>query len=286
MTYPDDEHKRLEELQEAIAVTKVVAPKLIEKGRNLTEAGQSALDWASALEVVAKNSPDGFFKASIFDPVSRGIGEFNSVATSQYDAITADKKLMLLAHANASTIAVSTSAAALDAIQMVKVAAIPELKPLFTLLHRTADANAVKLSMKSLGLDMPLGQTRSPLQLLEAAETALRRPFADEGYATAVLVPLREAIQNVIDELLKRRVLTEKTGGWKSKVLSIGHTLGSAAISAGFVERIATTTHTLVDQLSGGKDRDMSREHIFALFDQGVSLLQDIFAMIEQEKLR
>jgi hypothetical protein len=43
MSKSDDEREK-QELLRALAETKEIAPKLIEKGRNLTEAGQSALD--------------------------------------------------------------------------------------------------------------------------------------------------------------------------------------------------------------------------------------------------
>jgi hypothetical protein len=52
------------------------------------------------------------------------------------------------------------------------------------------------------------------------------------------------------------------------------------------VARVAATTHMLIDTLSAAKDRQMSRDRILALFDQGVSLLQDIVSLVDRDKLR
>lgn len=284
MTNPDDEREK-QELLRALAETKQIAPKLIEKGRNLTEAGQSALDWASNLEKLTEKSPSGFFRNPIFANVSSGFREFNSVAVEQYGKITADETLMQIFHSTATSTAVSTSATAFISFG-AKAEAIPELKALEMLLHRSVDVTMVKESMQLLGLDIAHGSTRNPLQLLQTAEEALRRPFANEGYATSVLVPLRESIQGAIDELLKRRPATEKAGSWTNKVRSIARHCGNIAISSEYVDRVAATTHTLIDELSAAKDRSMSRDRITTLFDQGVSLLQDIASLVDREKLR
>lgn len=284
MTNSDDEREK-QDLLRALAETKEIAPKLIAKGRNLTEAGQSALDWATGIENLAAKAPTGFFRDPMFTDVSSGFREFNSVALKQYGRITEDENLIRIVHATTTSAAVLTSATAFVSFGP-KAEAIPELKSIGMLLHRTVDVNRVKESMKILGLDAAHGDTRSPVELLRTAEEALRRPFADEGYATAVLVPLRESIQGSIDELLKRRPISEKTGSWTNKVTSIARHCSNIVMSSEHVDRVAAVTHTLINELSSAKDRHMNREHIAALFDQGVSLLQDIVSLIDREKLR
>lgn len=280
MMNSDDEHRK-QELLNALADTKQIAPKLIEKGRNLTEAGQSAIDLASNLEKLAEKPPPGFFSNPIFTNVSSGFREFNSLALQQYGTITVDERLLQVFHSTATSTAVLTSVTTFP-----KAETIPELKSLEMLLHRTVDVTKIKESMQALGLGIKHGSTRSPLQLLQTAEEALRRPFADEGYATAVLVPLRESIQGTIEELLKKQPTTEKTGGWTKKVTSLARQCGKIAMSSDYIERVAATTHTLINELSAAKDRNMSRERIAHLFDQGVSLLQDIASLIDSEKFR
>jgi len=163
---------------------------------------------------------------------------------------------------------------------------MPEFKAMEILLHRSVDVTKVKEAMRALALDVGHGPIRSPLQLLQSAEDALRRPFADEGYATAVLVPLRESIQGCVDELLKKRPTTEKTGSCSSKVASIARHCGKIALSPDHVDRVAATTHALINELSAAKDRQMDRDRIVSLFDQGVSLLQDLVSLIDAAKLR
>src|SRR5688572_26865974 len=82
-----------EELLEIATGTKRAASILLEKGRNLTEAGQRAGELASALESDLKSAPDGFFKAPLFAQVKSGLQEFNATAREQYGSITKDKLL-------------------------------------------------------------------------------------------------------------------------------------------------------------------------------------------------
>lgn len=284
MTNPDDEDKK-QELLRALAETKEIAPKLMEKGRNFTEAGQNGLDWANRLESFAAKAPDGFFRSPMFTNVASGFREFNAIARQQYGQITADERLIGIVHANMTTTAVTTSATAITPFSP-ETLVIPEFKAMEFLLHRSVDVNKIKEAMRALRLDMEHGSIRSPLQLLQTAEDALRRPFADEGYATAVLVPLRQSIQGSIDELLKKRPANEKTSGWSSKVASIARHCGKIAFSSDHVDRVGATTHTLINNLSAAKDRKMDRDQIASLFDQGISLLQDIVSLIDVEKLR
>ena len=282
MSNQENEQLRLEELLSLTKTTKEVSDKLMDKGRNLVEAGQSARELAIAFEGVATSSPDGFFNEKFVTSIASGFKEFNSVANSQIQAVALDKKLVQLAQGNLSSVAITTSAAA-----SLSGAGLPrEWKAITELLHRTTDVGAVKRQMSDFGLAVPRGDICSSLQLFEAAEGALKRPFSDEGYATAVLVPLRESVQRAVDELLKRRAHVEKTGGWETKVVSIGQQLRKTEVSDDQLARIAASTHTLIDHLSAAKDHQMSREEISDLFDQGVSLLQSIFAMIDVEKLR
>jgi len=108
----DDEDKK-QELLRALAETKEIAPKLMEKGRNLTEAGQNGLDWANRVEDFAAKAPDGFFRSPMFTNVASGFREFNAVARQQYGQITADERLMGIVHATMTTTAVTTSATAM-----------------------------------------------------------------------------------------------------------------------------------------------------------------------------
>ena len=140
--------------------------------------------------------------------------------------------------------------------------------------------------MRTLGLDLRHGRVRSALECLESSQQALNAPFTDQGYETAVLVPLREAIEVSIEELLKRRREQRPTGGWQSKVRDLGVQLGKPVLSETHFERVGATTHTLIKELSGGKSYAMTREGIAALFDQGVSLLGDICRLVDMSKLR
>jgi hypothetical protein len=214
-----------------------------------------------------------------------GFREFNSVAREQSDLITTDEILIRLSRQITTSATISSTAAATTYFGP-KAVASPELKSLQTLLHQTVDVDSVVKSMKLVGLDIARGLKRTPVQLLQTAQQAFKRPFASEGYAVAVLVPLRESIQGSINELLKKRPTNEKTGSWKKKIMSIGQHCGKSDVSSNQIERVAAIAHALIDELSGAKDRNMTRERIAGLPDQGVALLQDFLSLIDRNKLR
>jgi len=286
MTDAEDEQRKLEEISEVVRETKRIAPKLIEKGRNLTEAGQIALDWADGLETLTKSAPDGFFGAPIYEDLLRASRTFNNMAEQQYRRITDDGHLISVIVSNVTTTAVSTSMSSEEYVGQ-NAAEMPGMRPLVTLVKRISSASAVAQSMRALGLDTVHPGNLSAVHCLLSAEEALKRPFTDERYVTAVLLPLRESIEATVAELVRRRPTQEKiSGGWKEKIRSIAHHCGHSSLPPEQVELVAVTTHTLVDELSGGKRQQMPRDRIGEKFDQGVSLLRDIVALVDPTKLR
>lgn len=285
MMNSDDERKK-QELLRIVAETKEIAPKLIEKGWNLTEAAQSALDWANVIENLAAEAPTDFLLYPIFTHVSTGFREFNSAALKQHGQITEDENLTRIVHATATTVSVASTSVAFVFGGAKAEETIPKLKPMRELLSRTVDTIRVQESMKIIGLDAAHGGKHSPVELLRIADEAFKRPFTNEGYESSVLLSLRESIQGAIDELLKRRPTTEKTASWRKKVTSIARCCGKIGMSFDFVDQVAATTDTLINELSGAKNRRMSRQDIATLFNEGVSLLRDIVSLIDPAKLR
>jgi hypothetical protein len=282
----EEEQLRMEELLRAARETKSVAPQLVKKARNLTEASQRAIDTATAVEDLAKNAPDGFFADPRFDVVIRGLREFNSAASTQTRRITADKSLLLFAQGNMTSTAVVSGYTALNFPVTAMAPAEPQLRALGLLIQRSSDVEAIRGAMTELGLHTPHGANQSAVQLLSSAEEALKRPHSDKGYAHAVLFPLREAIDETVAELLKRRKTPSKAKGWTAKIVSIGEELGNAAASQTYIARVAETASVLFDSLSGSKKLEMGREDIVGLFNQGLAVLRDICSLVDPKKLR
>jgi hypothetical protein len=276
----DDEYEK-KKLQQVVAETKEVAPSLIEKLRSQTENCQSALDLASYLGDLCETAPTDFFRNPLISHISGGLREFNAAAQKQCVQITEGSNLAYITHSSTTTTATTVMAFSPpdDPSGLLSF-------PLKRLLHRGADVASVQESMKLLGLDIAHGDSRSPVEQVRTAEEALKRPFANEGYATAVLIPLRESIQGTIEELLRRRKTTEKTSGWVKKVTSIAQHCGKVGLSTQHVCRVAETTHTVIDQLSGSKHLQIDRDRITLFFDQGIFLLQDIVSLVDVHKLR
>src|SRR5262245_49727722 len=113
-------------------------------------------------------------------------------------------------------------------------------------------ANA-KASMLRLGLDHRAGNWRTPLDLLEQASAALAMPIVEGGGGVSVLITLRECIDAVLAELLRRRHTQEPTPKAHDKVNSLGRHFYRPMVSPGHFQRLAADVGPLRDNLSAGK---------------------------------
>src|SRR5512144_13848 len=131
----DDEREK-QELLRAVAETKEIAPKLIEKGRNPTEAGQFALDLATNIGNLATTSST-FIRDPMFPYVLGGLREFNSVARNQDERMTKYKNLTRILHATTTVTASTTTS--ITYVSCSKAEISPGAESMKMLLRRSAD---------------------------------------------------------------------------------------------------------------------------------------------------
>jgi hypothetical protein len=140
--------------------------------------------------------------------------------------------------------------------------------------------------LSELGLDRRSGNKQTPIEQLEDAKLALDRPSHGEGVPVAILIPLRECIQTVVEGLMKRRKRQEEARAFKAKILSIGDQCGRAGLALDHFARLAEDGHPLINKLSAGKDTAMSRNELGHLFQQGALFLKTLLDSIDETKLR
>jgi len=139
-------------------------------------------------------------------------------------------------------------------------------------------AEKAKASLTRLGL-----QTR----LLDEAMGAMASPVHGEGGTVSVTLALRQCIENaVLAELLPRRPKQEKAGRAGDKVRSIGEQCNRPMLAPDHFARLANEAGPLLDQLSGTKDKALSRDDIRELLIRGLTFLNAFLDGIDENRLR
>lgn len=140
--------------------------------------------------------------------------------------------------------------------------------------------------LTQLRLNTGGGNKQTPIEQLEDAKAAIEQPTHGEGVPVAILIPLRECIQSVVKELMRRRKKQEGASSFKAKILSIGNQCGHVGLAHGHFARLGDDGHALIDRLSAGKDSAMSRDELGHLFHQGTLFLKTLLDSIDETKLR
>ncbi len=123
--------------------------------------------------------------------------------------------------------------------------------------------------------------------LLTQAESALDVPVLGDGTPLSGVVPVRECIHRSVEELLRRRPTQEGTGkGIESKVLSIGHQCGRPGLPPGHFEELGAQFRTLIDTISGTKQRKLAREVLVAIFNRSLLTFNAFLDSLDVAALR
>jgi hypothetical protein len=157
---------------------------------------------------------------------------------------------------------------------------------LFQTLERFPLFDRALASMRRLRLDWRGGNSRTPTDLLQEAKGALERPVIADGGPVSVLLPLRESIDAVLTELVRRRPTQGQVKGWSRKIVSVGGQCAMPAMPANHFERLGTDAETLMNELSGAKQTDMSRSQLAEFFNRGLLFLNALMDSIDESRLR
>jgi hypothetical protein len=137
-----------------------------------------------------------------------------------------------------------------------------------------------------LRLDSGYSGEKSPLELLRQARESYLKPSSGEIDASTTLIPLREAINSAIKDLLRRRPSQEKAKNIRDKILSIGLQTREAHVNDADIEKLADQAEHMIDDLSKGKGGSLSRDEVRTLFIGGTSFLTAFLNSIDSAKLK
>jgi hypothetical protein len=151
--------------------------------------------------------------------------------------------------------------------------------------HRAADEEEVISLMKELGFNRAPKGRKSPVSLFSTAHKAFQAPVSSDNPVSTSLIPMREAIRLIIDQLLKKRPKQEEAKNERAKILSIGTHLRRNSIPQEMAESWAQQWNELLDYLSPAKEQDMSREEWRFKLKQASLFLKGFLGGLDPKKV-
>jgi len=255
-------------------------------GRQMTKGGQALADMAEAtwhvVSIVSDPPEVGLLKAewqatnAQVDLILTRIGEADMSATMS----TAGSAFYL-----------STEILAASKVEpLVAAEALPELRGAIDRLQQTsarsADKARVVSLMKSLGLDKAPKGCRSALDQFLLAHDAYASPISGESPSITSLIPMRESIRTVVDQLLQRRPNHRKAKKWPDKILSIADQLKRTSVPQSTVDSWARACPELLKHLSTTKEDDISRQEWHSRLVKSTHFLASFLEGIDPHRLR
>jgi len=193
------------------------------------------------------------------------------------------------ANATATGLTVSTIVSDLNSYVFpapVKNILVQTTSRLSNIVDRDATSSNILTEMKRLHLDIRGGDRQTAVELFEQAKAAIDRPTLGEGSPIAILIALRESIDAIIDELIKRRLFQEPAKKVRDKISSIGRQSGRLGLTEDHFARLGDDASRLRDDLSGGKQDSVSRAELTSLFQRTTLFLKALLQSIDETKLK
>lgn len=158
-----------------------------------------------------------------------------------------------------------------------------------------ADRGLVQGLMVAFNLDMPVANKQSPLDMFNVAWDTFEKPVGQVIAANTSLIPMRQCIIAMIENLLRRRPRQEPAKNEHSKIVSILTQLAYDGITEGAIESLASRWHAvggvgggvgLVDELSGAKDKAILREVWRNMLRRATLFIREFLQTIDLRKIR
>ena len=153
-------------------------------------------------------------------------------------------------------------------------------------IDRLANKDRVLSLLRQFGLTSAVPTKKSPAELFEIAWAAFGKPVTQSSPVVTSLIPMRECINATIAALLRRRPKQEPAKSRPDKIVSIGSQLARDGISPADIESLADRWTKLVDELSGSKQKDCSREEWQASLRRGTLFLMEFLQSLDPAKMR
>lgn len=142
--------------------------------------------------------------------------------------------------------------------------------------------------IKDFNLDIAPSGKKSGLELFETAHRAFETPVTRRNPVITSLVPMREAVESIIDELLRRRPQQLPSGSsYSKKILSIGSQLKKEIVANVVVQEWADQWHDISNKdLSASKRHQMTRTEWSHKLSRATQFLHSFLTGLDVAKLR
>jgi hypothetical protein len=265
--------------------------EISETGRQITAKGQYMVDIAQAAKQVIPYLPPHAVENLISDwkPFAQQTGLLIAGLQSLNNDVVPSSD----STAGTATISITGSFPYPNqSIPAVPLTSNPEAKSAIENLHyvagRFTDVAQTRELLKTFRLDKARKGKQSPLQLFNTAHEAFERPVSNVDPVITSLIPMRECIRLVIDDLLKRSPGQEKTGNDYFKLISIGKRSKRDTIPLDTFESLAEIWHKDISdkELSDAKEAYIGREEWSRRLQRATQFLFSLLSGLDPTKLK
>jgi len=153
-------------------------------------------------------------------------------------------------------------------------------------IDRLGNKETVLSLLRQLGLASAVPAKKSPTELFEIAWAAFEKPVTQNSPVVTSLIPMRECINGTIETLLRRRPKQEPAKAQYDKIVSIGSQVARDGVLPSDIQSLADRWTKLVDELSGSKQKEYSREEWRASLRRATLFFMEFLQSLDPTKMK
>jgi hypothetical protein len=281
----------IEELKRIVNDVEQKGEKASEHGRDVTRAGQFMVDFARATKAVITYLPPNANVEYLIEDWNA----YNQQANRLIDGLqtlSMDVVSSTNSTAGSATLSVTGTFIKMPAGMIGSLSVGPEaqgaIDKLYSVAGRMADASRVEELLKEFGFDKAPKGIKSPLELFQTAHAAYEKPVIQKDPISTSLIPMRECIEAVIAELLKRRPTQEEAKNEQAKIMSIGRQFKRDTILLDTIDSLARQWHEKIQnkELSAAKQQDITREEWSIRLQRATQFLFSLLSGLDIVKMK
>lgn len=280
--------KQKDKLLQILSKTKRAAEEVASKGREFVKQGQYAADLAACNAEFIRHFPnDSFLSPRQWDDQIAAWNRLGECADGVISALD-DTPQWLISTVNSASVSTST------VISSVYIPCLPTssqdaaqktYERYEQLLEGSNLVSEIEIEIRRLGLASSIAESESTLSLILQSKHALEVPSMEGVSPPAVLIPLREAINRSLADLLRKRPRQEKASAVQVKVHSICDQCCKPSVDGRQIRQLEQEACDLIDELSEAKQRSMTRERVRELMNRGFLFLLSLLRALDENKM-
>ncbi len=282
----EEKDKKKQDLLRLVSQVEDEASKITSQGREIVKQGQFTSDVARYTKQFIEAVPDGFFSPTQWDAHTNIWQNALERATTYKDSLGNPMSFALIADSTAtSSTTIITSSLIVRLPPETQGAAQKAYEGFEQTLEQANIRKDIDTETNRLGLIALTGK-ETISSLLVQAEQAFTTPSIKEVSPPAVLIPLREAIDQTYSILLRRRPVQEPAKTDSDKVRSICTQCGQIGIDNAQIDLLTGEAPQLKKLLSGAKQDSLSRDVVREHLNRGLIYLLTLLRALDASKMK